>query len=67
MGGIIQRSSRFTTGQDMKLTKRQQEILNQLAEWEYQEAFDDVNCSERYVNELEELMVILKESEVGND
>lgn len=46
----------------MKLTKRQQEILNQLVEWEYQETFNDINCSERYVNELEELMVILKES-----
>lgn len=47
----------------MKLTKRQQEILNQLLEWEYQETFDDINCSEKYINEIEELMVILKEGE----
>lgn len=62
MDGIIQRSSRFTTGQDMKLTKRQQEILNQIIDYEYQDSFNDFHTTNEYLDELKQLAYLLKES-----
>ncbi len=62
MGGIIQRSSRFTVGQNMKLTKRQQEILNQIIDHEYQDSFNDFHTTNEYLDELKQLAYLFKES-----
>lgn len=46
----------------MKLTKRQQEILNQIIDYEYQDSFNDFHTTNEYLDELKQLAFLLKES-----
>lgn len=46
----------------MKITKRQQEILNQLLDYEYQDSLNALHTTNEYLDELRQLAFLLKES-----
>ena len=46
----------------MKLSKRYQDIIIQLIDYDYQDSFNDFHTTNEYLDELIELAILFKES-----